>query len=336
MRKRTFHLLWVFIFIIFVEIAQAVTMEYVPVGNPGNRGELSGGAPAQPEWICGGVDYNYQIGKYEVTTGQYVEFLNAVAQTDTYELYNPEMWTNDFGCKIQRSGDPGSYTYQVAPDRENRPVNYISFWDACRFANWMNNGQASGEQTPSTTEDGAYELYGYTGIDGRWIERQPDARVFLPSEDEWYKAAYHKNDGVTSNFWDYPTQSNTVPSNELINPDPGNNANRYDDGYTIGAPYYLTEVGEFENSDSPYGTFDMLGNVWEWNDTIIDTTTYYRGQRGGAFDSIGDKVGFAMYRSYTHPDSGRYMMGFRIATVPEPATCSLLALGGLLLRKRRR
>ena len=91
----------------------------------------------------------------------------------------------------------------------------------------------------------------------------------IPTEDEWYKAAYHKNDGVTGNYWLYPTQSNNVPSNDSINPDPGNNANFYQNGYTIGSPDYLTAVGEFENSDSAYGTFDQGGNVWEWNETLL-------------------------------------------------------------------
>jgi len=74
---------------------------------------------------------------------------------------------------------------------------------------------------------------------------------------------------VTGNYFDYPTSSDAVPSNDVISPDPGNNANFYQDGYTIGSPYYRTEAGEFENSDSPYGTFDQGGNVYEWNEAVI-------------------------------------------------------------------
>ena len=89
--------------------------------------------------------------------------------------------------------------------------------------------------------------------------RNPGAKFFIPTEDEWYKAAYHKNDGVTGNYWDYPTASNTAPINTL--PDPGNHANFYDslgtgnNDYTIGSPYHRTVVGEFAKSDSSYGTF---------------------------------------------------------------------------------
>ena len=69
-------------------------------------------------------------------------------------------------------------------------------------------------------------------------------------------------------YWDYPTKSNTVPSNVGSDgyTDPGNHANYWNNGYTLGSPYYRTNVGEFENSASAYGTFDQGGNVWEWNE----------------------------------------------------------------------
>jgi len=79
----------------------------------------------------------------------------------------------------------------------------------------------------------------------------------------------------------YPTSTDSVPSNDLIHPDPGNNANFWqEDGDTIGSPYYRTPVGEFENSESPYGTFDQGRNVWEWNEAILYGSN--RGLRGGA------------------------------------------------------
>ena len=260
-----------------VQPSQQLVIDTVPVGNPGNAGEWSGWSYGYggvgPNRICGAVDYAYNIGKYEVTAGQYTEFLNSVADTDTYGLYNTVMAVI-YGCNIQRSGSSGSYTYSVAADYADRPVNNVSWGDAARFANWLHNGQPTGAQDLSTTEDGSYFLDGaMTDAELLAVTRKANATWVIPSEDEWYKAAYHKNDGVTGNYWDYPTSSNSVPINVLGDPtDPGNNATYYDyygtgtGGYTIGSPYYRTEVGAHENSDSPYGTFDQGGNVWEWNE----------------------------------------------------------------------
>jgi formylglycine-generating enzyme required for sulfatase activity len=321
-------------------VQAAVNIETVPVANTGNTGEWSGASygGAGPDRICGAVDYEFSIGKYEVTAGQYTAFLSAVAVTDTYGLYNTLMADPSFGplgCNIERAGSSGSYSYSVASDWAERPVNYVSFWDACRFANWLHNGQPTGAQGGGTTERGAYTLDGYNGNDGRTIQRNDDWTWAVTSEDEWYKAAYHKNDGDTGNYFDYPTASDSVPSNDLTTPDGGNNANFYDGGYTIGSPYYRTSVGEFELSESPYDTFDQGGNVWEWNEAIIAGS--YRGLRGGSFSGIGYYLHAAFRYDIFYPAFEGFNVGFRVSEVPEPATMSLLALGGLgmLMRRRR-
>jgi len=249
-----------------VDFQTTMDMPFMTVGNPGNAGELSGGGAGGygPDRICGAVDYYYKVGKFEVTAGQFTEFLNAVAATDTYGLYSTAMWTSDFGCKIERTGSSGSYAYSVAADWEDRPVNYISWGDAARFANWLTNGMPTGAQDLTTTEDGSYYLNGATSDAALLaVTREADAQYVIPTEDEWYKAAYHKNDGATGDYFDYATSSDVVPSNDLVDPDPGNNANFNHSDDTLGSPYWRTEVGEFENSSSPYGTFDQNGNVYE-------------------------------------------------------------------------
>ena len=305
------------------------SLDMVSVGNPGNAGELSvyGAGDYIPGRICGAVDYNYQIGKYEVTAGQYTEFLNHKATvTDPYWLYDGRMTLLDnsfFGCNIQCTGSEGSYSYSVASDWANRPVNWVGFWDAARFCNWLHNGQGDGD-----TETGAYTLNGYNDDDGRSITRNPGAKYFIPSEDEWYKAAYHKNDGATGNYWDFSTGSDTLPSNVLGVPtDPGNNAT-WD--FTIGPEYYRTEVGEHENSDSPYGTFDQGGNVWEWNEAVVfieGETKPFRGARGGSFAAyFGEHlhatcriaIPTMYYQNFPYT-------GFRVASVPEPGSMAMLA-----------
>lgn len=313
-----------------------VVIETVTVGNAGNAGENSGESDPDgwgPDRICGPVDYVYNIGTFEVTAGQYTEFLNAVAAADPYGLWNPSMDSNSApqGCQITQHGSSGSYTYDFSgrpsgteADWLDRPVNYVSWGDAARFCNWLHNGQPTGAQNLSTTEDGSYFLDGAEShaelLD---IEREPDATWVIPSEDEWYKAAYHKNDGVTGNYFDYPTSSDSVPSNDLVDPDPGNNATFKDSNgyYTIGSPYWKTEVGAHENSGSPYGTFDQGGNVWEWNEAIVFGPSGQHGpDRGVRGSTWYSSTGFmhAAHRSYDgHPDREGSGYGFRVADVSE-------------------
>ncbi len=304
-----------------------VAIDTVTVGNPGNAGELSGvaGVPT-PERICGAVNYTYEIGKFEVNAGQYKEFLNAVAATDTYGLYNTNMNSSSYGCMIRQLGSPGSYYYVVDYDADDvedadwldRPVNVVSWGDAARFANWLHNGQRWGAQDLTTTEDGSYYLNGAMS-DGELmaVARKPCATWVIPSEDEWYKAGYHKNDGVTGNYYNYPTSNDDVPSNDLIDPDPGNNATFHIRGgdYTIGSPYWRAEVGAHENSDSPYGTFDQGGNVWEWTEEA--ESGWGRYLRGGSLYGLIDNELHAAYRSiYSYQTTEGDIIGFRVAEVP--------------------
>jgi hypothetical protein len=178
-----------------------ITIPTVFVGDAGNAGGPGFGA-------FGAVSYTYRVGTYEVTAGQYAAFLNAVARTDDNNLYNPSMADigSAVGCGISRSGSSGSFSYTVHPDFVNRPVNYVSFWDATRFANWMHNGQPTGLQTASTTEDGAYTLTP-AGIAANTITRNATWQWAVASNNEWHKAAYYRGGGTNAGYWTYATLS---------------------------------------------------------------------------------------------------------------------------------
>jgi formylglycine-generating enzyme len=277
------------------------SLQFVGVGEPGNAADTTG---------YGSVGYAYDIGKFDVTAAQYCAFLNAVAATDTYGLYSTNMnvTVSVTGCNIVRAGAAGSYTYSVAADFANRPVNYVSWGDAARFCNWLQNGQISGVQDAKTTEDGAYYLNGAVSNAALLtVTRKANVQYFLPTEDEWYKAAfYDPNKPGGAGYWDYPTKSDTAPSN-VLSATGTNNANY---NYSIGSPY-RTEVGAFAASPGPYGTFDQGGNVKQWNETKIGSN---RGLRGGSYTSIAAALASSA-RDGTTPAVEDYPIGFRIAAI---------------------
>ena len=210
---------------------------------------------------------------------------------------------------------------------------------------------------PNLTEDGAYDLNGATSdVALMAVSREADWKWAVPSEDEWYKAGYHKNED-TASYFDYPTSSNIAPgyvnnSHTLSGTgdpfteggtDPGNYATYDPDDVPngIGPDYYRTEVGEWENSGSPYGTFDQGGNVWEWNEAILPGDS--RGLRGGSFVSHAftddDTYLHASRRGfYYSPPQEQSYVGFRVASIPEPGSITLLVCGavGLLAYGWRR
>ena len=309
------------LFLLLAGSASAVTIDWVTVGGAGNAGDPQTTCfSCGPTTTFGAVDYTYQISKTEVTNAQYAEFLNAkAAAADPNRLYNVNMGRRLGG--ITRSDSSGSFTYSAIEGRENKPVNFVSFYDSLRFSNWLNNGQGSGD-----TETGAYTIT-LLGIMNNSITRNAGANIFLTSEDEWYKAAYY--DAVATSYFDYPAGSSVLPTCA----GPGATANTANCGNVLDG---LTDVGSYTGSASPNGTFDQGGNVWEWNETIISSVYgSMRGLRGGGTAIPPDELA-ASFRQLFNPQDATRDTGFRVASIPEPGTGLLLMTGLLGLAIRRR
>lgn len=269
-------------------VVSSAGYQLVTIGNPGNANDSTG---------FGKVNYTYRIGKYHVTIKQYTDFLNAVAKTDTYSLYNTNMGANLNSAGISRSGASGAYTYSVMNNgglSANRPITFVTWFNAARFANWMSNGQKSGSQSQSTTENGAYTLNG--AMSGKAPAKNsinPNTGApptyYIPLENEWYKAAYYNPSA--GSYTTYATKSNVAPGNLIGNQ--ANQANYFIASgkgfsvtqslfFNVNVQNYLTDVGSFTSSSSYYGTFDQNGNADQWND-LDGAASLYRGLRGGFY-----------------------------------------------------
>ncbi len=296
-------------------IVRAATFDFIEVEDISNGNDPLNG--------YGNVDYAYCIGTTEVTNAQYAEFLNAIADDDPNGVWNANM-------DITRSGSAGSYTYTVVGGFEDHPINQASFFDAMRFVNWVENGQPTGAQDASTTEDGTYLI-----SDGSSEVRSVDATYFLPSEDEWYKAAYYSLDDGDGDpgYWLYPTQSDTAPTAEA--PPGGSNSANY-----LNAVADTTIVGSYTSTTNFYGGFDFGGNVFEWTEGVSGTD---RIVRGGSYTSAASTLA-STGRTALAPGGGSFEggVGFRIArtavlvAVPETSVIGLLLLGASIFWRRGR
>jgi formylglycine-generating enzyme required for sulfatase activity len=309
--------------VVAIRPASAVTIAWSPVGNPNNPADTTVMEDGTTGY--GSVPNAYNIGTYDVTNSQYVEFLNSndPSGANSLGLYNGNMSNDPFGGINYNSGAASGSKYGVISGDGNHPVTYETWYSAARFANWLDNGQ-----TPGSTETGAYTLLGGTPTpsNANSISRNAGATIFLPSENEWYKAAYYNP--ATSSYFQYPTSSNTAPTGSSPTAAP-NSAN-----IRPGGPFYATDVGAYSGTTSPYGAYDMGGNVFQWNETLIDGSS--RGVRGGSSEDDSTNL-LSSYRIFDDDPTSEFPnFGFRVASVPEPGTAVLAVLGALALLAYRR
>lgn len=235
------------------------------IGSPGNEEDKNHFMMGR----YGGVEHPFMISTGKISVGQYAQFLNTIAADDPSGIYHAGM--SEAG--LIRLGKQGQYRYSHSIRDSNAPITCVSFFNAARFCNWLHNGQPDGAQGPSTTEDGAYLI----DVTGHKIQKRGDARYFLPSEDQWYKAAYY---------------------------DPASGYRLYVNG-TRPSPV----GGDGSDGVSPFGVSGMNDGIWEWNEAIIGGL--FRGLRSGAWFQGNNRQ--AAGRNFTNPSAELTNIGFRIA-----------------------
>jgi formylglycine-generating enzyme required for sulfatase activity len=325
--------------ILLTSTTRAVVIQTVPVGSPGNAPDPATGS------LYGAVPYNYNIGTFDVTNAQYAAFLNAKASvTDPYGLWNSNMSTPTLDGGVNRTGS-GPFIYSVKPGYANKPVDWVSWYEAIRFVNWLQNGQGNGD-----TESGSYTIINGGNNTGTVFVPDVATRTawanmnslhwVLPSENEWYKAAYYNTQSGAYFF--YPFQSSSQPA--AMSP-PGNaNSGNFGDNSSgawvypaynyDGTGSHLTDVGAYPSSLSPSGALDMGGDVSQWNDTVYNypfAAGPYVAVRGGYWGSNAHDSG-AGFDDFADPANWGAGVGFRVASiggVPEPTTLVLFGIGAL-------
>jgi len=303
--------------------AFAEPIQWVTVGDPRNTADNT---------TYGDVLTSFQIMKYEFTNQQYTEFLNSVdaSGTNPNSVYNTNMGSDVRGG-ITNTGTTNGSRYAVKTNMGDKPVNFVSWFDAARVSNWYQNGATSS----SSTETGAYTLT--SGTSGNAPAVNSGATFYIPTEDQWYKAAFYKGGSTTAGYWDYATQSDTAPTAVTAGTtgigsagSAGNFANYLDDANWNDRSGNVTTVGT-NGVSSAYGAFDMNGNITEWNDLTGLVAGSTRGVRGGFWGSFSESSLQSSFNQAIAPSDESDVYGFRLASpvvVPEPSTW-VMAAGGL-------
>ena len=273
-------------------------IDFVPVSADTNP---ASGIPAGSTFTFVGVNNDYRMGTLEITIDQWSKFKNSLGLPVT-------------GTPSSAYGQNSTWT---AP---NRPVNRASWYEAAQFVNWLNTstGYPAAYKFTGTQGTGDYALDTWSTAEadnGTNVYRHKDAFYYLPTDDEWVKAAYWN--GTTLQTYA------TKPGESLHQGDgtSGTGWNYYDDGYATDPPdpWDVGIGGEELN-----GTFDMMGNVFEWMESPWASGDYgigsLRGLRGGSYHLLDNRL-MSINRSYSHPDVESYVVGFRVASdVPEPSS----------------
>jgi formylglycine-generating enzyme required for sulfatase activity len=272
------------------DIIRGINIDFVNIGYAGNAADtLSTARPTN----CGAVAYNYKIGKFEVTNAQWNTFVSLAGAP---------------------TGTDGTYTTGSYYTGNLQPVGATSWYESLQFCNYLTSGNKYA---------GAYKFSSagtFLGIDRAAALATYGTVYVLPTNDEWYKAAYFKADA--SGYSKFANGTDTAPVAK------GTDTNW---GYSLSTPWNVGS-GTMEQND----TYDMMGNMWEMTESLWNTTNY-RSARGGFWSTADWLPSYLSSEFQAYQDVNREItsVGFRVAVIPEPATMIILALGGLaLLRKK--
>jgi formylglycine-generating enzyme required for sulfatase activity len=301
--------------------------DWVTIGDVGNPA-FEGGPGGQLKGR-GSVDYAYRMTRTPITVGQWLEFLEAYAPYAGSEATSIAL-TGFFIFPVPDGA--GGYTYVPGKGTEGIATD-MSWRMAARFANWLHNDRKS---TPEAFESGAYNVSTFTqNPDGTYNDqstRSPGAKFWIPSLDEWIKAAHYDPalNGGKGGWWEQPNASNEP----LIAGPPGVGQTNA----SLGPPLYPLEymqVGQYPDVQSPWGLLDVSGGQWEWTEEWHSPFLSRRFKGSSIFsDELFYFEDHILWLVGSSPISNR---GLRIAsTVPAPSGVGILIGTFVMVFGRRR
>lgn len=316
--------------------------QWATIGAPGNRAYEGGGFFGNTLQGRGSVGYEYRVSKLEVTTGQYLEYINAIAPLTALPILfgSPTAW----GATDDLSMPAGHYRLRTdVPNASMLPVIGLNWRDAAMFVNWLHNGK---QASLAAITDGAYTLTSFPAVTwGFFIERaqrNPGARYWIPSLDEWLKAVHFDPTAEdpahpgTGRWWRGPYGSDEPLAPGL--PGDGNTSAGVDLLALPGGGYFdwtTLPLGAYAGVTTPWGLLDASGGSREWTDSLFgDENQYLEGSRAG--NGIDDLALDLVDRFNAH-DAASRTGGLRVASrVPSPSAASLLTIGVWIHTQRRR
>ena len=215
------------------------------------------------------------------------------------------------------------------------PANNVTWFEAAQFTNYLNTSTGNQAAYKFTADVMGVWQDGEDGYDASNPFRNSNAKYFMPTEDEWVKAAYWNGMSL---------QRYATKSDESLTQGDGTSGTGwnyydfkcYDPGYATN-PAGPWDVGS--GSEELNGTFDMMGNVYEWMESNYSgdfNADSSRGVRAGSYDYDYFYLSSFIRGTY-NPNGEDHSLGFRVASnVPEPCSLVLLGLGGLVLRSRKK
>lgn len=318
-------------------LSRSQGIDFVTIGQPGNAPWAGNGTLGDRAIGRGRVDYEYRIGRFEVTTAQWVEFMNAAYDRPANDQIPFMQLPSTWGGASQSPTVPGGRRWRVSQGNDMLPVGNISWRMAAIYCNWLHNDKAL---TRDAFLTGAYNVstFGYTGPNGDQFTdqaaRSPGARYFIPTWDEWLKATHFDPSRFGQGqpgWWSFANMRETVTPIGLPPPFGTGEANA--GSGSAGIP-----LGSYVNVMSPWGLYDTAGGMSEWTESIFFRSTLdnRRIADGSAFDesTVADSV-----RSFggDFPSFALGNYGLRIAAaIPTPSTGFAFVLCGVIAARRRR